>query len=42
VVRRVKALIPFFLLRALNWEHTAALGDVDHLVDRIRRFVGSS
>jgi hypothetical protein len=31
-----------FLLRALNWEHTAALGDVDHLVDRIRRYVGSS
>jgi aminoglycoside phosphotransferase (APT) family kinase protein len=28
-----------FLLRALNWEHTAALGESEHLVDRIRRFV---
>jgi len=30
-----------FLLRALNWEHVAALGDSEHLVDRIRRFVAS-
>ena len=30
-----------FLLRALNWEHVAALGDSEHLVDRIRRFVES-
>ncbi|MGN6798281.1 MAG: phosphotransferase [Gaiellaceae bacterium] len=29
-----------FLLRALNWEHTAALGEAEHLVDRIRLFVG--
>jgi hypothetical protein len=29
-----------FLLRALNWEHTAALGETEHLVDRIRLFVG--
>ena len=30
-----------FLVRALNWEHVAALGEVDHLVDRIRLFVAS-
>jgi hypothetical protein len=29
-----------FLLRALNWEHVAALGETEHLVDRIRRFLG--
>jgi hypothetical protein len=29
-----------FLLRALNWEHVAALGETEHLVDRIRLFVG--
>jgi aminoglycoside phosphotransferase (APT) family kinase protein len=29
-----------FLLRALNWEHVAALGESEHLVDRIRLFVG--
>jgi Ser/Thr protein kinase RdoA (MazF antagonist) len=29
-----------FLLRALNCEHVAALGETEHLVDRIRRFVG--
>jgi Phosphotransferase enzyme family len=29
-----------FLLRALNWEHTAALGETEHLEDRIRRFLG--
>ena len=29
-----------FLLRALNWEHVAVLGETEHLVDRIRRFVG--
>jgi len=28
-----------FLLRALNWEHVAALGDSGHLVERIRLFV---
>ncbi|HST15649.1 MAG TPA: hypothetical protein VLJ44_12450 [Gaiellaceae bacterium] len=28
-----------FLLRALNWEHTAALGESEHLIDRIRLFV---
>lgn len=28
-----------FLVRALNWEHTAALGESDHLVDRIRLFL---
>lgn len=28
-----------FLLRALNWEHVAALGDSEHLVERIRLFV---
>jgi hypothetical protein len=28
-----------FLLRALNWEHVAALGETEHLVDRIRLFV---
>jgi hypothetical protein len=28
-----------FLLRALNWEHTAALGESEHLIDRIRRFL---
>jgi hypothetical protein len=28
-----------FLVRALNWEHVAALGEVEHLVDRIRWFV---
>jgi len=28
-----------FLVRALNWEHVAALGDSDHLVERIRLFV---
>lgn len=28
-----------FLLRALNWEHTAALGETEHLIDRIRLFV---
>jgi hypothetical protein len=31
-----------FLLRALNWEHVAALGESAHLVERIRLFVGSS
>lgn len=30
-----------FLLRALNWEHVAALGDAEHLVERIRLFVES-
>jgi hypothetical protein len=30
-----------FLLRALNWEHVAALGEAEHLVDRIRLFVES-
>lgn len=29
-----------FLLRALNWEHVAALGETEHLVDRICRFLG--
>jgi aminoglycoside phosphotransferase (APT) family kinase protein len=29
-----------FLLRALNWEHVAALGETEHLVDRVRLFVG--
>jgi aminoglycoside phosphotransferase (APT) family kinase protein len=29
-----------FLIRALNWEHVAALGETEHLVDRIRRFLG--
>lgn len=29
-----------FLVRALNWEHVAALGETEHLVDRIRLFVG--
>jgi aminoglycoside phosphotransferase (APT) family kinase protein len=28
-----------FLLRALNWEHVAALGESEHLVERIRLFV---
>jgi hypothetical protein len=28
-----------FLLRALNWEHVAALGETEHLIDRIRLFV---
>jgi hypothetical protein len=28
-----------FLLRALNWEHAAELGESEHLVDRIRLFV---
>lgn len=28
-----------FLLRALNWEHVAALGESEHLVDRVHRFV---
>jgi len=28
-----------FLLRALNWEHTAALGESEHLIDRIRLFL---
>jgi hypothetical protein len=28
------------LLRALNWEHVAALGESEHLVERIRLFVG--
>ena len=28
-----------FLLRALNWEHVAALGESEHLVDRICRFL---
>ena len=29
-----------FLLRALNWEHVAALGASEHLVERIRLFLG--
>jgi hypothetical protein len=28
-----------FLVRALNWEHTAALGESEHLIDRIRLFL---
>ncbi len=28
-----------FLLRALNWEHVAALGEREHLVDRVERFL---
>jgi hypothetical protein len=28
-----------FLLRALNWEHVAALGESEHLVERIRLFL---
>jgi hypothetical protein len=28
-----------FLLRALNWEHTAALGESEHLIDRLRLFL---
>jgi hypothetical protein len=28
-----------FLLRALNMEHVAALGDSEHLVERIRLFL---
>jgi hypothetical protein len=28
-----------FLLRALNWEHVAALGESEHLVERVRLFV---
>jgi aminoglycoside phosphotransferase (APT) family kinase protein len=28
------------LVRALNWEHVAALGETEHLVDRIRLFLG--
>jgi hypothetical protein len=27
-------------IRALNWEHVAALGETEHLVDRIRLFLG--
>jgi hypothetical protein len=30
-----------FLLRALNWEHTAALDESEHLIDRIRLFLES-
>jgi Phosphotransferase enzyme family len=28
-----------FLVRALNWEHVAVLGETEHLIDRIRLFV---
>jgi hypothetical protein len=31
-----------FLVRALNWEHVAALGETEHLVERIRLFVASA
>ena len=31
-----------YLLRALNWEHTAALGETEHLVDRIRLFLSGA
>ena len=31
-----------YLVRALNWEHTAALGETEHLVDRIRLFLSGA
>lgn len=31
-----------FLVRALNWEHVAAVGEREHLVDRVERFVSDS
>jgi hypothetical protein len=31
-----------FLVRALNWEHVAALGEHEQLLDRVERFVSDS